>query len=70
MVLIMNFSKFDNEYEFEQEFLDIINNGKPTIGYYGALAKWFDYELIKKIDSTNKYNIVLFALNMMIHLII
>lgn len=56
------FQKFDNEYEFEQEFLDIINNGKPTIGYYGALAKWFDYELIKKIDATNEFNIVLFGI--------
>ena len=30
--------------------------------YYGALAKWFDYKLIKEIAKTNKYNIVLFGI--------
>lgn len=55
------FQSFDYDYKFEKEFTNIINNGKPTIGYYGALAKWFDYELIKKIDATNKYNIILFG---------
>lgn len=32
---------------------------KPIIGYYGAIASWFDYDLIKDISKTNKYNIVL-----------
>ncbi|MDD4718570.1 MAG: glycosyltransferase [Bacilli bacterium] len=56
------FQTIDSDYKFEKEFKDIINNGKPTIGYYGALAKWFDYDLIKKISDTNKYNIVLFGI--------
>lgn len=56
------FQTIDENYEFEQEFLDIINSGKPTIGYYGALAQWFDYELIKKIDATNEFNIILFGI--------
>ena len=30
--------------------------------YYGALAKWFDYELIKKLAQTDKYSIVLFGI--------
>ena len=30
--------------------------------YYGALAKWFDYDLIKKLAHTNKYSIVLFGI--------
>jgi hypothetical protein len=25
------------------------SNSKPVIGYYGALARWFDYELLKSI---------------------
>lgn len=29
------FQTIDENYEFEQEFLDIINSGKPIIGYYG-----------------------------------
>ncbi len=49
------------EYKLEKEYLDIIHNGKINIGYYGALAKWFDYDLIRKINATDKYNIILFG---------
>ena len=56
-----HFQKIDKEFEFEKEFLDIINNGKINLCYYGALATWFDYELIKKIDKENKFNIILFG---------
>ena len=56
------FKKLDNNYEIEQEFLDIVNNGKINVCYYGALAKWFDYDLIKTIAKTNKYNIILFGI--------
>lgn len=31
------------------EIQGIINKGKPIIGYFGAFATWFDYELIKKL---------------------
>ena len=27
----------------------LLNEGKPIAGYYGALAKWFNYELISKV---------------------
>ena len=30
--------------------------------YYGALAKWFDYDLVKKIAATGKYSVVLFGI--------
>lgn len=56
------FQSFDNNFKFEKEFNDLINDSKPIIGYYGALAKWFDYDLIKKIDDTNEYNIVLLGI--------
>ena len=56
------FKKLDQNFKFEKEFLDIINNGKINICYYGALAKWFDYELIKKIAKSNKYNVILFGI--------
>lgn len=55
------FQSFE-DYEFEQEFQDILNNGKPIICYYGALAKWFDYDLLKKIAATDKYSVVLFGI--------
>lgn len=56
------FKSIDKNYNFEDEFLEILNNKKPIICYYGALAKWFDYDLIKKIAKTNKYSIVLFGI--------
>jgi hypothetical protein len=56
------FKYFDDEYVFEKEFLDILDKNKPIVMYYGALAKWFDYDLIKKIASLNKYSIVLFGI--------
>lgn len=56
------FENFDEDYEFEPEFQAILDKKKPIVMYYGALAKWFDYELIKKIAKTNKYSIVLFGI--------
>lgn len=56
------FESFDEDYEFEKEFQDVLKKNKPIVMYYGALAKWFDYELIKKIAKTNKYSIVLFGI--------
>ena len=32
------------------------------VGYYGALAKWFDYQLVKELAETGKYQIVLFGI--------
>jgi len=56
------FKEIDHNYQFEQEFTDILDKNKPIICYYGALAKWFDYDLIKSIAKTDKYSIVLFGL--------
>ncbi len=56
------FQSFDEDYVFEPEFEEIIKKGKPIVCYYGALAKWFDYDLIKKIAATDKYSVVLFGI--------
>lgn len=56
------FQTVDKKYKLEEEYLNIINNGKINVCYYGALAKWFDYNLIKKVAKTNKYNIILFGI--------
>lgn len=56
------FESFDEDYKFEPEFQEILDKRKPIVMYYGALAKWFDYDLIKKIAKTNKYSIVLFGI--------
>lgn len=56
------FLDIDENYEFEEEYKDILKRKKPIIMYYGALAKWFDYDLIKKLAKTNKYSIVLIGI--------
>lgn len=55
------FQHMDQDYVFEPEFQAILDRGKPIVCYYGALAKWFDYELVKKIAETGKYSVVLFG---------
>ena len=41
-----------------------ISKNKINIGYYGALASWFDYDLLIKLaDANSKYNIVLIGLD-------
>ena len=56
------FETYDKDFKFEQEFTDILANKKTNLCYYGALAKWFDYDLIKEIAKTDKYNIILFGI--------
>lgn len=56
------FKTYNKNYKYENEFQEILNKKKPIIMYYGALAKWFDYDLIKKLAHTNKYSIVLFGI--------
>lgn len=56
------FRNFDENYQFEPEFQKILDLGKPIVCYYGALAKWFDYDLLKKIAATGKYSVVLFGI--------
>lgn len=38
---------------------NILKKKNPIIGYYGALASWFDYSLINALAKTGKYEIVL-----------
>ena len=53
------FKTFEDGVKPDKEFLDIVKKGKSVVMYYGALATWFDYDLLKKIASTGKYSIVL-----------
>jgi glycosyltransferase involved in cell wall biosynthesis len=56
------FGDLDENFDYMPEFKAVLEKGKPIMCYYGALAKWFDYELIKKIAATDKYSIVLFGI--------
>lgn len=33
------------------DMLEILTKSKPVIGYYGALARWFDYNLLKGVAA-------------------
>ncbi len=39
------------EIQLNDAMKNAINKNKPIIGYFGAMAEWFDYELIKKIAT-------------------
>ena len=56
------FQKFEENFEFDDAFQQILSRGKPVVCYYGALATWFDYDLVKKIAATGKYSVVLFGI--------
>lgn len=58
-----HFKNINDKFEFEDSFINILNSKKPIIGYYGALASWFDYELIKNLAKERpNYNIVLLGI--------
>ena len=45
---IRHFNGIPDESNIPDELRAVVNDTKPIIGYFGALAKWFDYELVKK----------------------
>ncbi len=47
------------DYDFEPAFRVILARGKPIVCYYGALASWIDYELLRMIAASGKYSLVL-----------
>lgn len=50
----------DIKHTIPDEMEPIVQEGKPIIGYYGALATWFDYDLVKEIaKKRTDWNIVL-----------
>lgn len=58
-VNIEDFKTNNKKIKLDERFKSLIGK-KPIIGYYGALATWFDYELIKKLATERpNYNIVL-----------
>ena len=58
-----HFTTHDKNFSLDNKFLNIMKNQKPIIGYYGALASWFDYELVKYLAKQRPdYNIVLLGI--------
>lgn len=55
-----HYKNIDTEFKFDDDFNKILLENKPIIGYYGAMAVWFDYDLIKELALKRpNYNIVL-----------
>lgn len=62
-VNIEHFKNIDKDFIFDNEYNKIIQMKKPIIGYYGALASWFDYNLLKYLaEKRPEYSIVLFGI--------
>ena len=61
----VNLEDFDKTgFTIAKRMKQIVDKGKPIIGYYGALAKWFDYNKIKKLaEKRPDYEIVLIGIN-------
>ena len=57
-----HFQSYKDDFVFDADFQKVLRIGKPIVCYYGALAKWFDYELVRKIAATDKYSVVLFGM--------
>lgn len=59
-VEIEHFSQTFTDEDIPQSIAHVVEKRKPIIGYFGALAKWFDYELIEKLsDQHPDYEILL-----------
>ena len=58
-----HFDKVKEDIKYDKKFEEIIEENKPIIGYYGALASWFDYDMIKYLaEKRPEYNIVLLGI--------
>lgn len=59
-----HFAKVKREKQLlSKKYQSIIEQKKPIIGYYGALASWFDYDLVKKLAKERPdINIVLIGI--------
>lgn len=55
-----HYQNIDKLFEFDKDFCQILDEKKPIVGYYGAFASWFDYEMIRYLSKNRpEYNIVL-----------
>ncbi|MBQ6465671.1 MAG: glycosyltransferase [Oscillospiraceae bacterium] len=52
----------DPAFRPDPDFRAVQERGLPILCYYGALAAWFDYELLKTIARTGRYSVVLFGI--------
>ncbi len=44
-----HYKNINNNFKFDKDFKNILSQNKPIVGYYGAIAVWFDYDMVKKL---------------------
>lgn len=58
-----HFQDINANYDYDDCFKKILKEKKKIIGYYGALASWFDYSMLKYLAELRpEYNIVLLGI--------
>lgn len=58
-----HFANIKKDAKISKECQELVKNGRPIIGYYGALATWFDYDLLKALAKQRPdLDIVLFGI--------
>jgi len=58
-----HFRNIKTDVAYDKKFENILAQNKPIIGYYGALASWFDYDMIKYLgEKRPEYNIILLGI--------
>lgn len=70
MALVTNGVEFNHfhiekdKYEVPEEIKNLVKKAKPVIGYFGAFATWFDYELVIKLATERpQYELLLIGWN-------
>ncbi len=56
---IDHFQNLKNKNIVTSDFRKVIDVKKPIIGYYGALASWFDYDMLKYAAQNTDFEFVL-----------
>lgn len=49
----VNINDFEPRRRPSSRMQEILSRGKPIIGYYGAIADWFDFDLLKTVVKNN-----------------
>ncbi len=54
-----SFFRIRESFRFEPGFQKLLDKGKPIVCYYGALAEWLDYALLRLIAADGRWTLVL-----------
>lgn len=52
----------DPDFRPDPAFRRVLERAKPVVCYYGALASWFDYALVREIAAAGRFSVVLFGI--------